>query len=329
MVNIYRPLFLLPSPPALFRGPEIVGIPAVHHPALFLPLRPLLVFAAPSTSLFLLFMSPSDFPGTIKPSRRTVPTPASWPPTTTNAVSSRQPSPFDTFLVHFARRSSTNVAALFWSDFNSAATQLSNNGCKSAIQNLRHTKSLMPFIGMKQPIDINHPTTTYEVLTPLSSRLTLTRLGHFVAKGFISTDLPRRAASQNRNDFNVTIPVLSLVESTSFGVQYKPQGLFDAVKLVHTHPSSTTATRSTCEGLGLGSVIRYHNGEFNLVHPGLAEVTAKSFQYSHGDATCVGFGLGWGLGWLGYHRRVHLERRNWNAEIIFKVPDVGLPLQRL
>ncbi|KAJ6490198.1 hypothetical protein C8R47DRAFT_1215067 [Mycena vitilis] len=170
-----------------------------------------------------------------------------------------------------------------------------------------------------RPIVISHPTTTYEVLTSFELRLTLTRLGHFVAKvASISTDLPRRAASQNRNDFNVTIPVLSLVESTSFGVQYKPQGLFDAVKLVHTHPSSTTATRSTCEGLGLGSVIRYHNGEFNLVHPGLAEVTAKSFQYSHGDATCVGFGLGWGLGWLGYHRRVQfgsgtpkLERRNY------------------
>ncbi|KAJ6490207.1 hypothetical protein C8R47DRAFT_1215073 [Mycena vitilis] len=154
---------------------------------------------------------------------------------------------------------------------------------------------------LREPID-STPTTTYEVLTS------------FELKAYLDSARTLRRKGLHSRLTYLAAP-LHKIATTSM--------------LVHTHPSSTTAARSTCEGLGLGSVIRYHNGEFNLVHPGLAEVTAKSFQYSHGDATCVGFGLGWGLGWLGYHRRVHLERRNWNAEIIFKVPDVGLPLQRL
>ncbi|KAJ6490204.1 hypothetical protein C8R47DRAFT_461225 [Mycena vitilis] len=201
MVNIYRPLFLLPSPPALFRGPEIVGIPAVHHPALFFT-------TTPSTCLCrALDIAISSLYVALGLSRHHQAESAHCSHAGFLAPNHHQrrlissTKPFRYFPSSFCPAVHPRTLRLcFGVIFNSAATQLSNNGCKSAIQNLRHTKSLMPFIGMKrnttrpldfkscepffesrlikfgfnrvdgcfdylrEPID-STPTTTYEVLT--------------------------------------------------------------------------------------------------------------------------------------------------------------------
>ncbi|KAJ6479321.1 hypothetical protein C8R47DRAFT_1219246 [Mycena vitilis] len=57
----------------------------------------------------------------------------------------------------------------------------------------------------------------------------------FVAKCLTRVDLPRSGALQARRLFNTLSIRLSFVQSTSFGVQHKPQGLVDSVKILSVH----------------------------------------------------------------------------------------------
>ncbi|KAJ6448041.1 hypothetical protein C8R47DRAFT_1219242 [Mycena vitilis] len=57
----------------------------------------------------------------------------------------------------------------------------------------------------------------------------------FVAKCLTRVDLPRSGALQARRLFNTLSYRLSFVQSTSFGVQHKPQGLVDSVKILSVH----------------------------------------------------------------------------------------------
>ncbi|KAJ7617464.1 hypothetical protein DFH06DRAFT_1342887 [Mycena polygramma] len=114
MFNIYRPLSLLPSS-------EVPGSPASRHcrgqPFESL-MRPHLAIAALPIFLFLPFGSPTGFPGTIKPTRRALPTPPlrHEPPPVPSHLS--QTSLLQAFLVGFTplfiRKRRGFVLVLIW-----------------------------------------------------------------------------------------------------------------------------------------------------------------------------------------------------------------------
>ncbi|KAJ7629527.1 hypothetical protein DFH06DRAFT_1338411 [Mycena polygramma] len=144
-------------------------------------------------------MSPSGFPGTIKPSRRVVPTPASWTRTTTNAVSFRQPSFPEAFLARFT------------------------------LPFIREPTESRLTLRSTPPIHDCRSKVTVGVFT--KSNAYLCAAGLVSTQGLVGLDsrLTYHAVAINRLTKSSMYP-FSFVELTPFGVQSKSQGLSDIVE---------------------------------------------------------------------------------------------------